>query len=78
MDGYEKQHATKAKTNPLPLLLAFQIIEVVVVLCGCFDGGKNAQILCFCNVIHLSPKIPLCTRGGEHEFGYNKICKSIW
>jgi len=53
MDGYKKQCVTKAKTNPLPLLLAFQRIEVVVVLCGCFDGGKNAQILCFCNFIHL-------------------------
>ncbi len=53
MDKYKNRHATKAKTNPLPLLLAFQRIEIVVVLCGYFDGGKNAQILCFYNFIHL-------------------------
>jgi hypothetical protein len=54
MDRYKKLRATKAKTNLLPLLLAFQRIEVVVILCGCFDGGKNAQILCLYSFIHLS------------------------
>lgn len=54
MDRYKKLCASKAKTNLLPLLLAFQRIEVVVVLCGCCDGGKNAQILGFCSFIHLS------------------------
>jgi hypothetical protein len=47
MDRYKKQHVTKAKTNSVHLLLAFQIIEIVVVLYGCLMVGKMSKFCVF-------------------------------
>jgi hypothetical protein len=47
MDRYKKRRVTKAKTNSIHLLLAFQRIEIVVVLCGCLMVGKMPKFCVF-------------------------------